>query len=347
MTRSKYVEGETVLCFQGIMIYEAKVQGVRKEDGIFEFDIHYKGWNKTWDEWVTEERLLKFTPENQKRMKEVEEELAARGKTYASKKSGGGAISQKNPESSPEPSSGDKRKQEMPLTEGKKQKVTDPTLKNLGIMKGLKPRSRSNSNTSILSTKSNTSTKQEERPKRSVKDIKVGSVTPDPKPAPGKKPGEVKEKKPGDSKKPGESKEKKKPKKAENQGIQNRFKPKEKTVAFGEGVRIELSEELKNVLVDDFDYMIRQRKLLSIPSRYTVEDNKNIPLCQLYGPVHLLRLITKLGPMLSATSLDKTSLALLLDNVKDFIEYIGRHRETLFQIEDYGTASPEYHRRAI
>lgn len=54
------------------------------------------------------------------------------GKTYASKKSGGGAISQKNPESSPEPSSGDKRKQEMPLTEGKKQKVTDPTLKNLG-----------------------------------------------------------------------------------------------------------------------------------------------------------------------------------------------------------------------
>ena len=26
MTRSKYVEGETVLCFQGIMIYEAKVQ---------------------------------------------------------------------------------------------------------------------------------------------------------------------------------------------------------------------------------------------------------------------------------------------------------------------------------
>ena len=28
----------------------------------------------------------------------------------------------------------------------------------------------------------------------------------------------------------GESKEKKKPKKAENQGIQNRFKPKEKTV---------------------------------------------------------------------------------------------------------------------
>ena len=53
------------------------------------------------------------------------------GKTCVSKKSGGGAISQKNPESSPEPSSGDKRKQEMPLTEGKKQKVTDPTLKNL------------------------------------------------------------------------------------------------------------------------------------------------------------------------------------------------------------------------
>ena len=53
----------------------------------------------------------------------------------------------------------------------------------------------------------------------------------------------------------------------------------------------------------------------------TVQDNKNIPLCQLYGPVHLLRLITKLGPMLSATSLDKTSLALLLDNVKVIFYY--------------------------
>ena len=26
--------------------------------------IHYKGWNKNWDEWVPEARMLKFTDDN-------------------------------------------------------------------------------------------------------------------------------------------------------------------------------------------------------------------------------------------------------------------------------------------
>ena len=37
----------------------------------------------------------------------------------------------------------------------------------------------------------------------------------------------------------------------------------------------------------------------------------------------------------------------LLDHVTDFISYMHKHRETLYQIDDYGTATPEYHRRAL
>jgi len=39
---SKFEEGEAVLCFQGILIYEAKVQSVQKEGSSFLYDIHYK-----------------------------------------------------------------------------------------------------------------------------------------------------------------------------------------------------------------------------------------------------------------------------------------------------------------
>jgi len=40
------------------------------------FDVP-SGWNKTWDEWVTDERLLKLNPENLEKQKEVEKEVQA------------------------------------------------------------------------------------------------------------------------------------------------------------------------------------------------------------------------------------------------------------------------------
>jgi len=173
---------------------------------------------------------------------------------------------------------------------------------------------------------------------------------------------------------------------------------------FGQEIVIPLSDELKAVLVDDLDYIGRQRKLLHVPSRYTVDDlinayyearkgiegeteeqllgaeevcrglkdyfnstlgsqllykfervqysdtlkeNTGVPIAQLYGPVHLLRLLTKLGPMLSAADMEQDAMENLIGHVKDFIGYMHKHRETLYQIEDYGTATPEYHRRAL
>jgi len=69
---AKYQEGEPVLCFQGGLIYEAKVQALQKEDGVIQYCIHYKGWNKTWDECVPEQRLLKMTPTNLQKQKDLQ-----------------------------------------------------------------------------------------------------------------------------------------------------------------------------------------------------------------------------------------------------------------------------------
>jgi len=98
MVKSKYQNGELVLCFQGPLIYEAKIQGVTKDKDVgWQYDIHYKGWNKTWDEWVTEERLLKMNSENLLKQKNLIEEHKKREKSekaeksFVAKKTGGSA----------------------------------------------------------------------------------------------------------------------------------------------------------------------------------------------------------------------------------------------------------------
>jgi mortality factor 4-like protein 1 len=60
----KWTKGEKILCFHGPLIYEAKIQEVELQNSIPKYFIHYKGWNKNWDEWVPEARMLKFTEKN-------------------------------------------------------------------------------------------------------------------------------------------------------------------------------------------------------------------------------------------------------------------------------------------
>ncbi len=58
---TKFLDGEKILCFHGPLIYEAKIQKVEVKDGQTKYFIHYMGWNKNWDEWVTFKFLLPAT----------------------------------------------------------------------------------------------------------------------------------------------------------------------------------------------------------------------------------------------------------------------------------------------
>ncbi|RYC61353.1 hypothetical protein CHU98_g4855 [Xylaria longipes] len=63
-----YGKEEKVLCFHGDLMYEAKIIDVRVEPGKkaddAQYRIHYKGWKSSWDDWVTHDRIRKFTEDN-------------------------------------------------------------------------------------------------------------------------------------------------------------------------------------------------------------------------------------------------------------------------------------------
>ncbi|KAJ4473741.1 MRG-domain-containing protein [Lentinula aciculospora] len=67
-TQLQWKINEKCLCYHGPLIYEAKILKIRvftpedTENGEIgpNFLVHYKGWKQTWDEWVTEQRILKL-----------------------------------------------------------------------------------------------------------------------------------------------------------------------------------------------------------------------------------------------------------------------------------------------
>ncbi|XP_062516643.1 mortality factor 4-like protein 1 [Corticium candelabrum] len=86
----KFHEGEKVLCFHGPLIYEAKclkTPVAKEKDKTLKYQIHYNGWNKSWDEWVPEGRILKYTDANLQKQKELKQQhLMKEGKGRGKRK---------------------------------------------------------------------------------------------------------------------------------------------------------------------------------------------------------------------------------------------------------------------
>ncbi|XP_023746626.1 protein MRG2 isoform X1 [Lactuca sativa] len=66
-------QGEKVLAYHNLRIYEAKVLEVDSKEK--RYYIHYLGWKQKWDEWVGIDRLMNINNENLQKQKALENEL--------------------------------------------------------------------------------------------------------------------------------------------------------------------------------------------------------------------------------------------------------------------------------
>ncbi|CAK9299643.1 unnamed protein product [Gordionus sp. m RMFG-2023] len=72
---------ELILCYHGPLLYEAKILKKFQIQNEKKYYIHYSGWNKNWDEWVNEARILKLNPENILKQKELKLNVITKCKT--------------------------------------------------------------------------------------------------------------------------------------------------------------------------------------------------------------------------------------------------------------------------
>ncbi|MCL4128242.1 UNVERIFIED_CONTAM: hypothetical protein GTU68_019320, partial [Idotea baltica] len=303
--------GEKVLCFHGPLIYEAKCLKVQNKDKQVKYFIHYAGWNKNWDEWVPESRVLKVNDQNFQRQKDLQKAHEA-------------SLNKKN-------------KAKL-LGALEKKKSSAPPSKDTG--------GTSSSGGGDDSRSSTPSTDRSTSSKRSSSNA-VSSTTPN-----------------NDS----EGKNKK-------TRLDSMVETEEQFMATVE-IKIKLPDEMKPVLVDDWDLINRQRKLPILPARVSVDfilqefikartntknstpnresavqevvaglreyfnvmigtqllykferplyadilkDNPDKQMSEIYGFIHLTRLFVRLGQMLAYTQLDEKSITLLNFHLQDFL----------------------------
>ncbi|XP_030035274.2 LOW QUALITY PROTEIN: mortality factor 4-like protein 1 [Manduca sexta] len=331
----KFAEGEKVLCFHGPLIYEAKcLKSSVTKDKHVRYLIHYAGWNKNWDEWVPESRVLKFNEANVQRQKEVQRAHSAQpAKTKKSKLS-------------PAPAKGRRSEAAASATPAREEsRASTPAGKDtesaLIPAKAAKTHSKD--------TPGDSGSDQPKK-KRGRLDLSIESEEQYLAKV------EVKIKIPEELKVwlvddwdviTRQQKLALLPAKLTVGQIVDNYLAQKSSKSHNqakESVLVDITEGIKEyfnaTLGSQLLYKFERPQYSEILQEYP-----DTPMSQIYGSIHLLRLFAKMGPMLAYTALDEKSLQHVLSHIQDFLKYMVTNRSTLFNLQDYGNATPEYHRK--
>ncbi|XP_062819243.1 mortality factor 4-like protein 1 isoform X3 [Anolis carolinensis] len=337
--KPKFQEGERVLCFHGPLLYEAKCVKVAIKDKQVKYFIHYSGWNKNWDEWVPESRVLKYVDTNLQKQKELQK---ANQEQYAEGKMRGAAPGKK--------------------TSGLQQKNVEVFFRRDGAhtvcgleTPAISTRKTKKNKQKTLGTGEGSSTNENPQPPRK-KRARVDPTVESEETFMNRV--EVKVKIP----------EELKPWLVDDWDLITRqkqlfFLPAKKNVDsiledYANYKKSRGNTDNKEYAVNEvvagikeyFNVMLGTQLLYKFERPQYAEilaDHPDAPMSQVYGAPHLLRLFVRIGAMLAYTPLDEKSLALLLNYLHDFLKYLAKNSSALFSASDYEVAPPEYHRKAV
>ncbi|XP_007526911.1 mortality factor 4-like protein 1 [Erinaceus europaeus] len=316
--KPKFQEGERVLCFHRPLLYEAKCVKVAIKDKQVKCFIHHSGWNKTWDEWGPESRVLKYVDSNLQKQQELQkanQEQYAEGKMRGAapvKKTSG--LQQKNVEVKTKknkqktPGNGDGGStSEMPQPPRKKKARVDPTVENeetfmnrvevkVKVPEELKP---------WLVDDWDLMTQQTQLFYLPAKK-NVDSILED---------------------------------HANYMKSRGTTDNKEHAVDEVDEVVAGIKENFSVMLGMQLPYKFERPQYAEILVAHPDAPMSRVYMSQCHT-WHLLRLFVRIriGAMLAYTPLDEKSLALLLNYLHDFLKYLAKNSATLFSASDYEVA---------
>ncbi|TPP64292.1 Mortality factor 4 protein 1 [Fasciola gigantica] len=378
----KYEPGEKILCFHGPLLYEAKCLDVKVKDDTVMYFVHYQGWNKNWDEWVTDRRMFKFNEEGLKKQKELEQQIKSGKKVKVLRKS------DLKKQSYPPPDIMRDIERTLRPSEVKQEEIGSPKDKD-------KPAAE----TEEIKHEEQPEVAPQSKGAESTKTVTAGVEENAATPSTGS--GSVRRRK-------------------GRPGAADNLLEKDDGFLSKPQLKVELPDSLKAWIVDDWDLITRQARLYELPAAYPISTlmvdflqqsakevkqeeateptdavRQSAPICQIttdlrhefvaglqhyfnlivgsqllykferlqyaellkqhtdkrmsdiYGPMHVLRLFVKLREMVSNTRVDAVSLPILEALVAEFLQFLHKSRKKYFRLEDYSVATAEYQRRAM
>jgi len=339
--QQKYKVDEKVLCFHGPLLYEAKCTKVKKEGNSFSYLIHYQGWNKNWDEWVSDSRMLKQNQDNlEKQRKLLSSHMAqTKGskksrKDTRSKSTKGGSDSNSNSRAS------------TPVGDAKEVKVVAPAVGSGGHTRGNKR--------AFVEDDKSTSSREEE-----VKDVNTGNKK---KRRKIETPVFLDDASSLNIDIPTELKyilcrdwdnivNKKRlfniPAKVTVTNIIDQYISHLNTTPalLDSPVKQSLAVEVMRGFGDYFNVSLGSQLLYSFERYQYKQDCENagaVQPCDLYGSQHLLRLMLKVGDYLSSSKFVESDVKSIEEQLEDFLVYLNTNRSMFFMKKSYYNATQEY-----
>uniref|UniRef100_A0A336JXP7 Mortality factor 4-like protein 1 n=1 Tax=Culicoides sonorensis TaxID=179676 RepID=A0A336JXP7_CULSO len=342
----KFTEGEKVLCFHGPIIYEAKALKAQiTKDKQVKYLIHYAGWNKNWDEWVPESRVLKFNDANIAKQKEISKQhsIANKNKKQANKKRESAAVNSSSNKDSSDSRASTPSKE---VVSGKDSNTKDITPAS---NKDVVPSSSRSARTSKPSTPIPT----DQQPLTKKKAVETDTVESEDQFL---SKIEVKIKVPEELKSwlvddwdaiTRQHKLVELPAKKTVQEIIDGYISYKKNSKSTNSNKESAVHDVALGIVEYFNVMLGSQLLYKFERPQYAEilkKNPDVPMAKIYGSFHLLRLFVKLGSLLAFTTLDEKSVQVLLGHIQDFLKYLVKHSQMLFNMTQYVNTPPEYHR---